>query len=69
MGKKIAIYLINKYRSISSLTPQKCRFYPSCSSYTLEAIEKYGVLKGGMIGFYRLLRCNPWNPGGYDPVK
>lgn len=46
-----------------------CRFHPRCSDYTCQAIEKYGVLKGSAMGFKRILRCNPWNKGGYDPVK
>ena len=45
-----------------------CRFYPSCSQYTYEAIEKYGVIKGSLMGAWRILRCNPFNPGGHDPV-
>jgi len=46
-----------------------CRFRPSCSQYTYEAIEKYGSIKGSCLGFWRILRCNPWNKGGDDPVK
>lgn len=46
-----------------------CRFYPSCSQYTYEAVEKYGCFKGGWLGLKRICRCNPWNPGGEDPVK
>ena len=45
-----------------------CRFYPTCSQYTYEAIEKYGVIKGGAMGAWRIMRCNPFNPGGLDPV-
>jgi putative membrane protein insertion efficiency factor len=45
-----------------------CRFYPSCSQYTYEAIEKYGVIKGSIMGAWRILRCNPFNQGGHDPV-
>jgi uncharacterized protein len=46
-----------------------CRFHPSCSQYTYEAVEKRGVLKGLFLGAWRILRCNPWSRGGYDPVK
>jgi hypothetical protein len=46
-----------------------CRFYPSCSEYGVEAIEKYGIIKGGIITTWRVMRCNPWNKGGNDPVK
>ena len=45
-----------------------CRFHPTCSQYSYEAIERYGVFKGGWMGFWRILRCNPFNPGGLDPV-
>jgi len=46
-----------------------CKFHPTCSQYTYEAIEKYGVIKGGVMGVWRILRCNPWGKGGEDPVK
>lgn len=46
-----------------------CRFYPTCSEYTYQAIDKYGIVKGSALGFWRILRCNPWNPGGEDPVE
>lgn len=46
-----------------------CRFVPTCSQYTVEAIQKYGALKGGLMGAWRILRCNPFCKGGYDPVK
>jgi putative membrane protein insertion efficiency factor len=45
-----------------------CRFTPTCSQYTYEAIEEYGILRGSLMGAWRILRCNPFNPGGYDPV-
>lgn len=50
------------------LPAETCRFYPTCSHYGYQAIYKFGVLKGGWMAFWRLLRCNPYNPGGYDPV-
>jgi len=46
-----------------------CRFYPTCSQYGIDAISKYGIFKGGVKTTWRILRCNPWNKGGYDPVK
>jgi putative membrane protein insertion efficiency factor len=65
----IALHLIRFYqRFISPLTPPSCIYTPSCSAYTYQAIEKYGFLKGGWLGFRRILRCHPWGPGGYDPV-
>ena len=51
-----------------ALPPNTCRFYPSCSHYGYQAIYKYGVLKGGLMAAWRVLRCNPFNPGGIDPV-
>ncbi len=51
-----------------TLPPNTCRFYPTCSHYGYQAIYKYGALKGGLMAAWRVLRCNPFNPGGYDPV-
>ncbi len=67
---KGAIYLIRFYQKfISPGLPHSCRFYPTCSEYSIQAISKYGILKGGIMSLWRILRCNPFNPGGYDPVK
>jgi putative membrane protein insertion efficiency factor len=55
--------------TISPLLPPACRFVPTCSEYALEAVEKYGALRGGWMGVCRLLKCHPFHPGGYDPVK
>ncbi|WP_408022077.1 membrane protein insertion efficiency factor YidD [Spartinivicinus ruber] len=61
--------LIKAYQlAISPLLGRNCRFYPSCSSYALEALEQYGVIKGCWFALRRLLCCHPWHPGGYDPV-
>jgi len=55
-------------RVISPLTPPSCRLYPSCSAYAVESIQVHGPLKGFVLGSWRLVRCNPWNRGGVDPV-
>lgn len=66
--KKLCIGLIRFYqRHISGPTPH-CKYFPTCSQYSIEAIEKYGVLKGGFLAAWRILRCNPFSKGGYDPV-
>ncbi|MDO5441743.1 MAG: membrane protein insertion efficiency factor YidD [Bacillota bacterium] len=67
--KSFLIVLISFYRSyISPRFPSSCRYTPTCSEYALEAIQKYGALKGGWLAFKRILRCHPGKPGGYDPV-
>lgn len=68
MFKEFALFLIKIYQSISKYTPRVCRFYPSCSEYTKQAITNYGFWKGCKLGASRILRCHPFNPGGYDPV-
>ena len=65
-----ALWLIRGYqRAISPLLPPACRFVPSCSDYGYQAIEKYGIIRGGAMAIWRILRCNPFNKGGYDPVR
>lgn len=67
--KKILLLLLRGYQlCISPFLGQNCRFYPSCSSYAAEAIEEHGVLKGSLLGTFRLCKCHPWHPGGVDPV-
>ena len=67
--KKLMLAFVRFYRrGISPLRPQCCIFTPTCSQYAIEAIEKYGAAKGGWLTLKRLLRCNPFHKGGYDPV-
>ncbi|NMB40317.1 MAG: membrane protein insertion efficiency factor YidD [Firmicutes bacterium] len=67
--KKIILQLIKIYREfISPFLAPRCRFHPSCSQYCSDAIKQYGVLKGMLLCFRRILRCHPFNQGGYDPV-
>ncbi|MCR1934958.1 membrane protein insertion efficiency factor YidD [Clostridium tepidum] len=68
--KNLLICIIKMYRKyISPLKRPSCRFYPTCSQYAVEAIEKYGALKGTLMAIKRILRCHPFNKGGYDPLK
>ena len=67
--KKVLIALIRLYqRTISVKTPPSCRFTPTCSAYAIQAIERFGVIKGCGLAVWRILRCNPFGKGGYDPV-
>jgi len=56
-------------RAISPLLPARCKYHPTCSAYAVQAVETYGILRGSLIAGWRLLRCNPWSHGGYDPVS
>lgn len=68
--KRLLMALIRFYRKfISPLFPPVCRFYPTCSQYALEAIEKKGAFLGSIMAIKRILRCHPFSKGGYDPVK
>jgi len=67
--KYIFIFFIRGYQKvISPLFPPSCRFYPTCSEYAIQAFSKYGVVKGGAKATWRILRCNPFNKGGFDPL-
>ena len=69
MLRKNALKAIRFYqRKISPLFGPRCRYYPTCSQYTFDAIERYGIITGGVLGALRILRCNPLFPGGVDPV-
>ena len=69
IDKTIGVGLIKVYRIVFFWLPSSCRFEPTCSRYTEQAIEKYGLFKGSWMGAKRIARCHPWNPGGYDPVR
>ena len=69
MIKKFLLLFISFYQKfISPMKKRKCPYYPTCSCYGYEAINKYGALKGGTLTAYRLIRCNPFSHGGYDPI-
>lgn len=68
--QRLFIALIRAYQIlISPILPRSCRFYPTCSEYTLTAIRQYGPTRGIYLGIRRLIRCHPFHPGGYDPVR
>lgn len=67
--KAVIIKLIKLYQlSLSLVLPPSCRFYPSCSEYTRQAVEQHGACRGAMLGIKRICKCHPFHPGGYDPV-
>ncbi len=69
MLAKVMIALVRFYQlAISPHFPRSCRYEPSCSAYTIQALQKHGALKGGWLGMKRILRCHPWGGSGYDPV-
>ena len=68
--KKILIIIIKLYKLIlSPVLPDSCRFSPTCSEYSIEALNKYGAFKGSFLTIKRIFRCHPFHPGGFDPVK
>ncbi len=68
--REMLILLLQTYqKTLSMAFGPSCRFYPSCSCYAIEAIERHGVIHGGWLTLKRLIRCHPFNPGGYDPVE
>jgi uncharacterized protein len=70
LGQRLALLPIELYRRLlSPLKPvPSCRFHPTCSTYAAQAVREHGALKGLALGVWRVLRCHPWNPGGFDPV-
>jgi putative membrane protein insertion efficiency factor len=69
-ARRVALAPVLAYqRLISPLLPRRCKYEPTCSRYAVEAVRELGVLRGGVLAAWRLLRCNPWSHGGYDPVS
>jgi len=66
--KELFISIIKGYQKLSAFKRPTCRFYPSCSNYSIEALQKYGVIKGGWLTIRRIAKCHPFHPGGYDPI-
>jgi len=68
-AQRVTLHLLRAYKRIlSPMFPPACRYLPTCSEYAMEAIDRFGVLRGGAMALWRLLRCHPFAPGGYDPV-
>lgn len=69
LPRTVLVLLVRGYQvSISPLLPSSCRYFPSCSAYAIQALERHGALKGSWLAARRILRCHPFTPGGYDPV-
>jgi putative membrane protein insertion efficiency factor len=67
--RRLLLIIIRVYQwTLSPLIGRSCRFHPTCSCYTAEAVERFGALRGSWLGLKRIARCHPWNPGGYDPI-
>lgn len=69
IGKTVGLGMVRAYQVLFHWMPASCRYTPSCSQYTYAAIEKYGLLRGSWMGAKRIARCQPFHPGGYDPVR
>ncbi len=68
MMNRILIKLVQLYQAVSRMYPPRCRYAPTCSQYMIEALSRYGAIKGSYLGIKRILRCHPFSEGGYDPV-
>jgi len=68
LARMLMAMVVAYRRYVSPVLPARCRFYPSCSAYSLEALQKHGAIRGTGLTVWRLLRCHPFHPGGYDPV-
>jgi putative membrane protein insertion efficiency factor len=70
MARSLVLLPVRAYRRwLSPLLPKRCKYHPSCSAYAVEAVRSYGVIRGALLAGWRLMRCNPWSHGGYDPVE
>lgn len=67
--RRALVFVIRAYQKVSKFKPRTCRYEPTCSEYAAQAIMKYGPIKGTGMAVWRVLRCNPWSPGGSDPVR
>jgi uncharacterized protein len=68
--RTVALLPVRAYRRlVSPLMPERCKYHPSCSAYAVEAVRSYGLMRGAVLAGWRVLRCNPWSHGGYDPVE
>jgi putative membrane protein insertion efficiency factor len=68
--RTLLVYLIRLYQKfVSPCFPPTCRFYPTCSTYAIQAIDRYGAIRGTLIAVRRIIKCHPFHPGGYDPVQ
>jgi putative membrane protein insertion efficiency factor len=68
--RELALSPVRLYRRVlSPALPKRCKYHPSCSAYAVEAVRSYGVIRGAVLAGWRLLRCNPWSHGGFDPVE
>ncbi len=69
LARRVALYPVRAYqRLVSPALPRRCKYHPTCSAYAVQAIESYGILRGAILAAWRVLRCNPFSHGGYDPV-
>ena len=68
LARMLTAALVAYRRYLSPVLPARCRFYPSCSAYAMEAVARHGAIRGSGLAIWRLLRCHPFHPGGYDPV-
>jgi len=60
---------LRAYQQLSKLLPARCKYHPSCSAYALQSVERFGILRGAVLAVWRVLRCNPWSHGGFDPPE